>query len=93
MASESLCSAFPEHQLSPQLSGQDGSEIELLKNRVAELEKKIDENRNEVRQLMAELETLQRTIGQQVEPLQNEIQPQVSLYMRTLIWPWFVLHY
>ena len=40
---------------------------------------KIDENRNEVRQLMAELETLlQRTIGQQVEPLQNEIKPQVG---------------
>ena len=85
MASESLCSAVPEHQLSSQLSGQDGSNIELLKNRVAELEKKNDENRNEVRQLMAELETLQRTIGQQVEPLQNEIQPQVSLYMQTLI--------
>ena len=89
MASKNLCSAVPQHQCSPldlnQLSGQDGSEIELLKNRVAELEKKIDENRNEVRQLMAELETLRRTIGQQVEPLQNEIQPQVSLYMQTLI--------
>ena len=83
MASEILCSAVPQDQWSPlglnQLSGQDGSEIELLKSRVAELEKKIDENRNEVRQLMAELETLlQRTIGQQVEPLQNEIQPQVG---------------
>ena len=89
MASESFCSAVPQHQCSPlglnQLSGQDRSEIELLKNRVTELEKKFDENRNEVRQLMAELETLQRTIGQQVEPLQNEIQPQVSLYMQTLI--------
>ena len=85
MASESLCSAVPEHQLSSQLSGQDGSNIELLKNRVAELEEKNDENRNEVRQLMAELETLQQTIGQQVEPSENEIQPQVSLYMQTLI--------
>ena len=83
MASEDLCSTVPQPKCSPlglnQLSGQDGSEIELLKSRVAELEKKIDENRNEVRQLMAELETLlQRTIGQQVEPLQNEIQPQVG---------------
>ena len=85
MASESLCSAVPQHQWSPlglnQLSVQDGSEIELLKSRVAELEKKIDENSNEVRQLMAELEILQRTIGQinqQVEPSENEIQPQVS---------------
>ena len=85
MASESFCSAVPQHQCSPKLSGQDGSEIELLKNRVAELEKKIDENRNEVRQLMAELETLQRTIGQQVEPVQNEIQPQVSLYKQTVL--------
>ena len=85
MASESLCRAVPQHQWSPlglnQLSGQDGSEIELLKSRVAELEKKIDENSNEVRQLMAELEILQRTIGQinqQVEPSENEIQPQVG---------------
>ena len=85
MASESLCSAVPQHQLSPKLSGQDGSEIELLKSQVAELEKKIDENRNEVRQLMAKLETLQRTIVQQVEPLQNEIQPQVSLYKQTVL--------
>ena len=85
MASESFCSAVPQHQCSPlglnQLSVQDRSEIELLKNRVADLEKKFDENRNEVRQLMAELEILQRAIGQrnqQVEPLENEIQPQVS---------------
>ena len=73
MASENLCSAVPQHQWSPlglnQLSGQDGSDIELLKSRVAELERKFG-------QLMAELETLQRTIGQinqQVEPLENEI--------------------
>ena len=85
MASESLCSAVPQHQWSPlglnQLSVQDGSEIELLKSRVADLEKKIDENSNEVRQLMGGLEILQRTIGkinQQVEPSENEIQPQVS---------------
>ena len=63
MASESLCSAVPQHQWSPlglnQLSGQDaGSNIELLKSRVADLERKFDENRNEVRQLMAELEIL-----------------------------------
>ena len=85
MASESLCSAVPEHQWSPlglkQPSVHDRSEIELLKDRVADLERKFDENRNEVRQLMAELEILQRTIdqrNQQVEPLENEIQPQVS---------------
>ena len=85
MASESLCSAVPQHQWSPlglnQLSGQDGSEIELLKSRVADLERKFDKNRNEVRQLMAELEILQRTIGQrnqQVELLENEILPQVG---------------
>ena len=85
MAGEILCSAVPQHQWSPlslnQLIGQDGSDIELLKSRVAELEKKIEENRNEVRQLMVALEILRRTIGQrnqQVEPLQNEIQPQVS---------------
>ena len=81
MASESLCSAIPQHQLSPHLSRQDGSEIELLKNRVVELEKKLDENRNEIRQLMAELEILRRTIGQrnqQVEPSENEILPQVG---------------
>ena len=86
MASESLCSAVPQHQWSPlglnQLSGQDaGSNIELLKSRVADLERKFDENRNEVRQLMAELEILQRTIGQinqQVEPSENEILSQVG---------------
>ena len=64
-------------RLEPAQRLQDGSEIELLKSRVAELEKKNDENRNEVRQLMAELEILRRTIGQQVEPLQNEIPLQV----------------
>ena len=62
MGNEGLCSAVPQHQCSPlglnQLSGQDWSEIELLKNRVADLEKKFDENRNEVRQLMADLEIL-----------------------------------
>ena len=52
----------------------------MLKSRVAELERKFDESRNEVRQLMAKLEMLQRTIdqrNQQVEPLENEIQFQV----------------
>ena len=86
MASESLCSAVPQHRRSPlgsnQPSGQDGSEIELLKSRVAELERKFDESRNEVRQVMAELEMLQRTIdhqrNEQVEPLENEIQLQVG---------------
>ena len=85
MASESLCRAVPQHQCSPlglnQPSVQDRSEIELLKNRVADLERKIDENRNEVSQLMADLEILQRTIGQrnqQVEPLENEIQPRIQ---------------
>ena len=85
MASESLCSTVPQHQCSPLglnlPSVQDRSEIELLKNRVADLERKFDENRNEVRQLMAELEIIQRTIdqrNQQVEPLENEIQPQVG---------------
>ena len=85
MASENLCSAVSQHQCSSlglnQLSGRDGSEIELLKSRVAELERKFDENRNEVRQIMAELEILQRSIdqrNQQVETSENEIQPQVS---------------
>ena len=75
MASESLCSAVPQHQGSPldlnQLSRQEGSEIELLKSRV---ERKFG-------QLMVELEILQRTIGQinqQVEPLENEILLQVG---------------
>ena len=82
MASENLCSAVPQHQWSPLgLNQLSGSEIELLKSRVAELEKKIDENRNEVRQLMVALEILQRAIGQrnqQVEPSENEVQPQVG---------------
>ena len=80
MASESLCSAVLQHRRSPlgsnQRSGQDGREIELLKSRVAELERKFDESRNEVRQVMAELEMLRQTIdwrNQQVEPLENEI--------------------
>ena len=79
MESESLCSAVPEHQWSllglNQLSEQDaGSNIELLKSRVADLERKFG-------QLMAELEILQRTIGQinqQVESLENEIPLQVG---------------
>ena len=78
MASESLCSAVPQHPRSSlgsnQRSKQDESEIELLKSRVAELERKFDESRNEVRQVMAELEMLQRTI----ELLENEIQLQVG---------------
>ena len=85
MASESLCSAVPQHRRSPlgsnQPSGQDGREIELLKSRVVGLERKFDESRNEVRQVMAELEMLQRTIdqrNQRVEPLENEIQLQVG---------------
>ena len=85
MASENLCSAVPQHRRSPlgsnQRSGQEGREIELLKSRVAELERKFDESRNEVRQVMAELEMLQRTIdqrNQQVETLENEIQFQVG---------------
>ena len=73
MASESLSSAIPQRPRSPlgsnQPSVQDGSEIELLKSRMAELERKFDESRNEVRQVMAELEMLQRTIDQQVELL------------------------
>ena len=80
MASESLCSAVPQHRRSPlgsnQRSGQDGRGIELLKSRVAELERKFDESRNEVRQVMAELKMLQQTIDQrnpQVELLENEI--------------------
>ena len=84
MASERLCSATPQHQRNPlgsnQRSREDGREIELLKSLVAELERKFDEIRNEVRQLMAKLEMLQRTIDQrdqQVEPLENEIQLQV----------------
>ena len=92
MASESLCSAVPQHRRSHlgsnQPSGRDGSEIELLKSRVAELERKFDESRNEVRQVMAELEMLQRTIDQrnpQVELLENEIQLQVRYISRELL--------
>ena len=57
-----------------QLSGQDGSNIELLKSRVADLKRKFG-------QLMAELEILKRKIGQinqQVERLENEILVQVG---------------
>ena len=96
MASESLCSATPQHQRNPlgsnQRSREDGREIELLKSRVAELERKFDEIRNEVRQLMAKLEMLQRTIdqrNQQVEPLENEMQLQV----RHVIFLFICLHY
>ena len=85
MASESLCSTVPQHQCRllglNQLSGQDRSEIELLKSRVADLERKFDRSQSEVRQIMAELQMLQRTIGQinqQVEPLENEILLQVG---------------
>ena len=81
MASESLCSAVPQHRRSSlgsnQRSRQDESEIELLKSGVAELERKFDESRNEVRQIMAELEMLQRTI----ELLENEIQLQVGWFL------------
>ena len=83
MASESLCNAVPQHRRSPlgsnQRSGQDGRKIELLESRVAELERKFDESRNEVRQVMAELEMLQ------VEPLENEIQFQVGYISRGLL--------
>ena len=89
MASESLCSAVPQHRRGPlgsnQRSEQDGREIELLKSRVAELERKFDESRNEVRQLMAEFEMLQRSINQQVEPLENEIQ--LSSQVRYIYFP------
>ena len=61
-----------------QPSVEDRSKIELLKNRVVDLERKFDDNQNEVRQLMAELEILQQTIGQRVEPLENEILLQVG---------------
>ena len=78
MASESLCSAVLQHQCSllglNQLSVEDRSEIELLKSRVADLERKFG-------QLMAELEILKRKIGQinqQVESLENEILLQVG---------------
>jgi len=79
MASESLCSAVPQYQCNllglNQLSVQDaGSNIELLKSRMADLERKFG-------QLMAELEILQRTIGQinqQIESLENEILLQVG---------------
>ena len=58
-----------------QLSGQDaGSNIELLKSRVADLERKFG-------QLMAELEILKRKIGQinqQVESLETETLLQVG---------------
>ena len=60
----------------------------MLKSRVAELERKFDESRNEVRQVMAELEMLQQTVdqrNQQVELLENEIQLQVGYIGRGLL--------
>ena len=74
MASKSLCSAIPQRPRSPlgsnKPSVQDGSEIELLKSRMAELERKFDESRtDEVRQLMAELQRTIDRINQQVELL------------------------
>ena len=96
MASENLCSAVPQHRRSPlgsnQPSGQDGREIELLKSRAADLERKFDESRNEVRQLMTELEMLQQTTdqrNQQVEPLENEIGYIIYDEIQLQVgWPW-----
>ena len=86
MASESLCSALSQHRRSPlgsnQPSKQDGREIELLKSRVAELERIFDESRNEVRQTIDQR-------NQQVEPLENEMQLQV----RHVIFLFICLHY
>ena len=51
-------------------SVQDGSEIELLKDRLAKLERRLDESKNEI---WAKLEMLQRTIHQRAEHLpENE---------------------
>ena len=79
MASKSLCSSVPQHPQNPlglnQTSKNDGSEIELLKSRVAELERKFDELSRIVPQVKAELAILQRTRNQS---LGNEIQLQVG---------------
>ena len=75
MENESSWSTITRRPRSPlglQLpTGQDDSEIELLKDRLAELERRLDESQNEIR---VKLEMLQRTMHQrnlQVEHLQE----------------------
>ena len=49
-------------------SRQDGSEIELLKDRLAELERRLDESQNKIR---AKLLMLQRTIHQRTREVEH----------------------
>lgn len=94
---ESLWSRIPRRPRSPlslQLptrpSVRDDSEMEQLKDRLAELERRLDESQNEI---MAKLEMLQRTMHQrtrQVEHLaENEshanIQFQVGCCKKTIV--------
>ena len=72
---ESLWSTIPRRPRSPpglqlptRLSGQDGSGIELLKDRLAELERRLDESQNEIR---AKLEMLQRTMHQRTQQVER----------------------
>ena len=64
MENESLWSTIPRRPRSPlglQLpTGQDDSEIELLKDRLAELERRLDES--QLNEIWAKLEMLQRTM-------------------------------
>ena len=75
MENESLWSTIPRWPRSPlglQLptrhSRQDGSEIELLKDRLAELERRLDESQNKIR---AKLLMLQRTIHQRTREVEH----------------------
>ena len=68
MENESLCSTIPRRlrnplclQLPTRLSGQDWNEIELLKDQLTEVERRLEESQNEIG---AVLEILRRTIHQ-----------------------------
>ena len=69
MENENLWSTIPRRPRSP-LGQQlpDGSEIELLKDRLAELERRLDKSQNEI---MAKLEMLQRTMHQRTREVEH----------------------
>ena len=77
MENESLWSAIPRRPRSPVALGlqlpirhsrQDRSEIELLKDRLAELERRLDDSQNKIR---AKLLMLQRTIHQRTREVEH----------------------